>query len=289
MLLNRTTTSSITTSAATAVPVVSLRCYTQRVAPPLIPSYCSASPRALFHTSPSHLKKGKAKSKGGGGGAAAATAESSADKDDDEGGGKHPAPNPEDPLNFADVQSRIKQQDEHFTSLLKKLRSGGRFNADVIGALRVAAPDAPKGSGATYALRELAQVVPRPGGRYVSILAHEPGSIKAIMSAVQASPDFNQQPQREPDNELELVLKVEPESRDETARRLKATCNEWRERIRAIRRRRDKVHANWLKEAVLGPDSRRTATKNLDNMIKAKMSEIDDAEKEALKAAEGGK
>ena len=286
MLLNRTA-STITTSAAPAVSAVSLRCYNYRVAPPSLSAYL-ASTRALFHTSPSHLKKGgKPKSKGGGS-AAAATTETSADKDD-EGGAKHPTPSPDEPLDFADVQSRIKQHDERFTSILKKMRSGGRFNPDVIGALRVAAPDAPKGSGATYALRELAQVVPRPGGRSVSILAHEPGSIKAIMSAVQASPDFNQQPQRDPDNELELLLKVEPESREDSARRVEAACHEWRERIRAVRHRRDKLHTTWRKEGSLGPDLKRTADKALEKVIKAKMTEIDTAEKEALKATEGSK
>ena len=261
-------------TATHAVAALSLRCY-----------YPSSPPRALFHTTPAHLKKGKSKS-GGGGGAASASADKN---DDDEGGAKHPTPSPEDPLNFADVESRIKQQDEHFSSALKKLRSGGRFNPDVIGALRVPAPDAPKGSGTTYALRDLAQVVPRPGGRSVSLLAHEASSVRAIMSAVQASPDFNQQPQRDPDNELELVLKVEAESRDDSVRRVRAACHEWRERIRAIRQRRDKLHAAWRKEGTIGPDLKHTADKRLDKVIKTKVAAIDTAEKEALKAAEAGK
>ncbi|EMR65546.1 putative ribosomal recycling factor protein [Eutypa lata UCREL1] len=151
------------------------------------------------------------------------------------GGPKHPTPTPEEPLDFADVKSRIAQHDEHFAMSLKKLRSGGRFNPDVLGALRVEAPDAAKGT--TYPLRELAQVVPR-GGRTVSILAHEAAAVKPIMSAV--------------------------------------------------RQRRDKLHASWQKEKALLPDLKKTADKELDKIIKAKMAEIDGAEKEALKVAESG-
>ncbi|RYP56162.1 hypothetical protein DL771_012107 [Monosporascus sp. 5C6A] len=249
----------------------------------------SGDPGALaaFHTTPANLKKGKSRDSGGEAGkkrGAGAAAEAQDAGDAGDGGAKHPTPKPEDPLDFADVRSRIARHDEHCADALKKLRSGGRFNPDVLGALRVAVT---KGSPAeTYPLRELAQVIPR-GGRAVSILAHEAGSIRAIMSAVQASPDFNQQPQRDPDNELELVMKIESESRDDVVRRVKAACHEWRERVRRERHRRDKLHTAWRKEGDLGPDLKRTADKQLDKIIKAKMTEIDAAEKEALKAAEG--
>ncbi|RYP83481.1 hypothetical protein DL770_005371 [Monosporascus sp. CRB-9-2] len=263
------------------------------LAPPaprtIAPSRRSRNPRALasFHTTPANLKKGKSRDSGGDAGkkrGAGAAAEAQDGGDAGDGGAKHPTPTPEDALDFADVRSRIARQDEHYADALKKLRSGGRFNPDVLGALRVAVT---KGSPAeTYPLRELAQVIPR-GGRTVSILAHEAGSIRAIMSAVQASPEFNQQPQRDPDNELELVMKIEPESRDDLVRRVKAACHEWRERVRRERQRRDKLHAAWRKEGNIGPDLKRTADKQLDKLIKTKMTEIDAAEKEALKAAEG--
>ncbi len=266
--------------------------------------------RASFHTSTAHLKKGKSreeKKRGPGAAAAAAPATATATTGEGEGdegtGSKHPTPKPEEPLDFADVRSRIALHDEHFIAALKLLRSGGRFNPDVIGALRVAVGGGGDGATTTtatttttttttkqqqhyYPLRELAQVVPR-GGRTVSILAHEAGSVKAIMSAVQASPDFNQQPQRDPDNELELTLKVEPERREDVQRRAKAACHEWRERVRQVRQRRDRLHAAWRRDGALGPDLKRTADKELDKIIKAKVADIDAAEKEALKAADG--
>ncbi|KAI1464109.1 ribosome recycling factor [Daldinia caldariorum] len=200
---------------------------------------------------------------------------------DDPSGPKHPPANPEEPLNFADVESRVRRHAEHHRELLKRLRVGGRFNPDVVGALRVQ-PDR-KDAGTTYPLREVAQVVAR-GGRTISLIAHEAGYVKAIMSAVQASPDFNQQPQRAPDNELELVLKIEPESRDDLLRRAKALCNDWRDRVRSVRQRRDKQHATWQKNGDIGPDLKRTADKELDKIIKAKMAEIDVLEKDTIKS-----
>lgn len=182
------------------------------------------------------------------------------------------------------MESRLKKGSESPVENLKKLKAGGRFNPDLIGQVRVQ-PDR-KDGGASYPLRELAQIVPK-GGRTISILVHEAESIKPIMSAIQASKEFNQQPQRDPDNELELVLKMELEKREDVVKRVKAVCHEWRERVRQVRQKRDKVHAAWKKDGLLLPDVKRKADTELDKVIKAKMSEIDAAEKEALKAAEG--
>jgi ribosome recycling factor len=252
-----------------------------------------------LHTTPCRLKKGgKGKhaeerpSKGGknkGNDSSSAPAASSKSSSGGGGGGgdggssQHPTPNPEEPLDFADVQSRLAKASEAPTEALKKLKSGGRFNPDAIGALRVQ-PD--KKEATTYPLRELAQVVPK-GGRTISLLVHEEASIRPIMSAIQSSRDFNQQPQRDPDNELELVLKMELESREDVARRAKAVCHEWREKVRQVRQKRDKVHAAWKKDGLLLPDAKRKADTELDKVIKAKIAEIDAAEKDALKAAEG--
>jgi ribosome recycling factor len=197
-------------------------------------------------------------------------------------GPKHPQPSPDEPLDFADVESRLRKHAEHFRAAFKKLHTSGRFDPDVIGALRVTVD---KKEGLAYPLRELAQVVPR-GGCAVSLLVHDADYVKPIMSAVQSSPEFNQQPQRDADNELELVLKIEPEKREDLVRRVKATAHEWRERVRAVRQKRDKLHATWKKDGTLGPDLKRTADKELEKVIKAAITEIDDAEKSGIKVAE---
>ncbi|KAI1774723.1 ribosome recycling factor [Hypoxylon cercidicola] len=239
-------------------------------------------PRPFHTTTPAHrIRKDRKKQK-----EAAARADD-ADDAPDASGPKHPPPNPEEPLDFADVASRLARHDERYGDALKRMKSGGRFNADAIGALRVADPESRKGAPAAHhPLREVAQVVPR-GGRTISILASEAAYVKPIMSAVQASADFNQQPQRDPDNELELLLRIEPETRDDLTRRARALCHEWRDRVRAVRQKRDKLHVTWRRDGAIGPDLKRTADKQLEKIVKARMAEIDDAEKEALKAAEG--
>lgn len=166
--------------------------------------------------------------------------------------------------------------------MFKKVHAGGRFDPEVVGALSVTVD---KRAGTSYPLRELAQVVPR-GGRAVSLLAHEAGYVKAIMSAVQASPDFNQQPQRDPDNELELVLRVEPETREDLVARVRAVANEWTSRVRHIRQRRDKTHLAWKKTGAIGADMRYKADGELDKVIKVATDEIEALKSSAIKAAD---
>lgn len=155
---------------------------------------------------------------------------------------------------------------------------GGRFNPDVVGALRVR-PD--RHAAETYPLRELAQVAHK-GGRNVSILVNEAEYIKPIMSAVQASPDFNQQPQLSPDNELELLIKIVPENPDEQARRVKEVCHAWREQIRDQLRRRSKEHAKWAGAKLVTADDVRRLDKEVKKLQDQQMTAIDAKEKKAL-------
>lgn len=256
------------------------RCEQPFLVPAAGPSLHLLQGARAFHASPiSHKKKKEDTQKPGRRKPANNPARSSTDADD---GPKHPQPSPDEPLNFADVESRLQKLSEQFNSLLKKMHTGGRFDPEVVGALAVTVD---KQAGGAYPLRELAQVVPR-GGRAVSLLVHEVAYVKPIMSAVQASPDFNQQPQRDPDNELELILKIEPETREDLVRRVKAAAHDWRERIRAVRRKRDRLHVTWKKGGAVGPDLRRSADKELEKVIKAAVAEVDGAEKNAVKIAE---
>ncbi|KAI0521544.1 ribosome recycling factor [Xylaria bambusicola] len=197
-------------------------------------------------------------------------------------GSTHPVATSDDPLNFADVNSRLQQRAEKSKAALK-MQTAARFDPDVVGGLPVTID---KKTGETYPLRELAQVVPR-GGRAVSFLVHEAEYVQPIMSAVQKSPKFNQQPQRDPDNELELVLKVEAERPEDVIKRIKVVTNEWRERIRYIRQKRDKLHATWKKAKEIVPDMQKKADQEVEKIIKAAIAEVKEAEKAAIKAVEG--
>ncbi|KXJ91196.1 ribosome recycling factor domain-containing protein [Microdochium bolleyi] len=211
--------------------------------------------------------------------AAASTSSGAGEEDDTKGG---PTANPADPLNFGDVKARHEKQSEHFVEKLKKFRAGGRFNPDVISSLPVVTD---KATGESYPLRELGQVVPK-GGRTISIILHEAGYVKPVMSAIQASADFNQQPQRDPDNELELVLKIEAEKPDDVAKRIKAICHDWRGRVKLIRQKRDKQHTAWRKDGLVTEDDKKLADKELEKVIKGLNAEIDNMEKETLKSAQ---
>lgn len=166
--------------------------------------------------------------------------------------------------------------DERFERRLQEFKVGGRFNPEVLGQLRVR-PD--RESAETWPLRELAQVVHR-GGRSVSILVSDASYVKPILSAVQASDDFNQQPQRDPDNELELLLRVEPEDPEEQQRRLRGEVTAWRDAVRGVMGARKHRHAAWLKEKHVTKDDVKALEKKIKSMQDKKIEQIDRSEKQ---------
>lgn len=180
-------------------------------------------------------------------------------------------------FDLADVETEYTRIDERFEKRLQEFKaSGGRFNPDLLGQLKVR-PD--RESAQVYPLRELAQVVHR-GGRSVSIMVSDQSYIKPIMSAVQASAEFNQQPQRDPDNDLELVLRIEPENPDEQAKRMRAEINAWKDAVREVLSTRKNKHATWLKAKHVTKDD----VKKLDKAVKAlqdkKLETIEKKEKQ---------
>jgi ribosome recycling factor len=184
-----------------------------------------------------------------------------------------------DPFDFSDLTQAFERAEERYTEELKKLRSGGRFNADAIGAIPVQ-PDK-RNPSQTCALRELATVAPL-GGRRWSILAFEESSVKAIMSAVQRSDDFNQQPQPSPDNPLELTMTVEPERADALAKRAKDICQAWRTRVRDEAHRRTETHKKWRDERLILNDDFHRLKKELQKMQDERMKGILAKEKEVV-------
>ncbi|KAG5928440.1 hypothetical protein E4U42_000643 [Claviceps africana] len=195
------------------------------------------------------------------------------------------APNPEDPLDFSSLRAAFAPHDTHFKAQLQTILHGGRFNPDSLGALPVPVKSGPDGTPASFPLRELAQVVPR-SGRTISLLVNDREYIKPIMSAVQSSKDYNQQPQRSEDNDLELLMKVELERKEDLARRLKDAAQGWREKIRLARTRHDKVLKGWAKDGTVLRDVVRMAERELQKVQDGKMKEIDGEETRALKQLE---
>ncbi|KAI1264839.1 ribosome recycling factor [Xylariaceae sp. FL1019] len=283
-----------TLSAARASAPCSSRTSRQQSVLVSAPSTCNSHHygRRAFHASPSIYKSKAAKEDDGGKKGKKSKSSKSTDtkstttSDPEAGeaeeGPKHPQPNVEDPLDFSDVKSRLSATSEKFHNTFKK--SAGRFEPDYIGSLKVLVD---KKDNISYPLRDLAQVVPR-GGRTVSLLVHEEPYVKAIMSAIQTSPEFNQQPQRDADNELELLLKIEPEKPEDVVKRTKANANAWKDRIKAVRQKREKTHDTWAKGKLIRPDAKKTLSAELEKIIKAEIGSVDALEKEALKGV-GGK
>ncbi|KAL1839521.1 hypothetical protein VTJ49DRAFT_1423 [Mycothermus thermophilus] len=195
-----------------------------------------------------------------------------------------------DPFDLTDLTTAFDRAEEHFTSELKKLRSagGGKFTAEAIGAIPVQ-PD--RKNPQTFPLRELATIAPLGGGsgggagaRRWSILAFDESSIKPILSAVQRAEGFNQQPQRNPDNPLELVMTAEPERVEETAKRAKEACQAWRDRVRGdAHKRTELVKKLKSKGKMLGDDVRRL-TEKVQKLQDERMKVIQQREKEVVNA-----
>lgn len=179
-------------------------------------------------------------------------------------------------FDLGDVDAEYARVDERFEKRLQEFRVGGRFNPEMLGQLRVRTD---RDSGESWPLRELAQVVHR-GGRSVSILVSDAEYVKPIMSAVQASDDFNQQPQRDPDNELELLLRVEPEDPEEQQRRLRGEVSAWRDAVRGVMAARKHRHAAWLKDKHVTKDDVKALEKKIKSMQDKKIEQVDRSEKQ---------
>ncbi|KAF5968392.1 hypothetical protein FCOIX_11433 [Fusarium coicis] len=240
----------------------------------------AATPRA-FSMSPSLLKKRKITAPSNSPNSANAKAAAGSMNKAEFDTAKVPMPDPEDPLDFTAVIAAYAPIDAHFKTQLAGMIHGGRFNPTNLGSLPVPMKDH-DGNDVTFPLRELAQVVPR-SGRAISLLVNDKEYIKPIMSAVQASREFNQQPQRSEDNELELLLKVELERKDDVERRIKETVQHWKDRIRNARSRHEKTLKDWKKSGTVLPDIVKKAEKELQKVQDKKMKEIDQEEAQTIR------
>lgn len=133
----------------------------------------------------------------------------------------------------------------------------------------------------TFPLRELAQVVPR-SNRSISLLVNDESHVKPVMSAIQASESFNQQPQRDPENELELVMRVEVERPEEVKKRLKDVCHNWRYKVRDVRQRRERDITLWKKAKIVTIDESKLLQQTMMDMMKKELTVVDKAEAQAV-------
>lgn len=103
------------------------------------------------------------------------------------------------------------------------------------------------------------------------------------MSAIQSSPDFNQQPQKSEDNPLELILRVEAERKDEVVKRAKEVAQQWRDRVRQARSKHEKTMKDWKKKGLVLPDDLRKGERELQKLQDARMKDIDKEETQVVR------
>ncbi|EGS19111.1 uncharacterized protein CTHT_0057350 [Thermochaetoides thermophila DSM 1495] len=228
--------------------------------------------RSFSYTTPCAKKKDKASKD------SSSKASSSSNNDSGDTPSDHKKPDPSAPYDFTDVTQALDRLEKRYLDELKKLRSGGRFNADSIGAIPV---QLSKNPADTYPLRELATIAPL-GGRRWSILAFEESSVKPIISAVLRAPEYNQQPQRSEENPLELTITVELEKADDLAKRAKEVCQRWRDRVREEVHKRLEVHKKWLKGKLIVQDDEKKLKEKLQKLQDERMKGIQNKEKEAV-------
>ncbi|KAK2589412.1 ribosome-recycling factor [Conoideocrella luteorostrata] len=229
-----------------------------------------------FHTSPQSFKKRKI---------APAANSPPRPSSNTEPSSSSSSPNPSEPLDFSALLAAFVPVDTHFKSQLQTILHGGRFNPSSLGALSIPVKSSDDGTLETFPLRELAQVVPR-SGRNISLLVNDKAYIKPIMSAVQASKEFNQQPQRSEDNDLELLMRVEMERKEELVKRIKEATQGWRDKVRQARSKHDKVLKGWGKDGTVLKDVVKRAEKELQKLQDGKMKEIDGEEAQSIKQLE---
>ncbi|KAI6952317.1 hypothetical protein KC355_g13999 [Hortaea werneckii] len=112
----------------------------------------------------------------------------------------------DDPFDFSTLEADIAAITERLKNDLSKLRAGGRFNPEVLEALRVQ-PD--KSSKETVKLNDVAQVIPK--GRSIQILVGEKDHVKPVTSAITSS-NLSLTPHPDPTgaNPLMLVINIPP-------------------------------------------------------------------------------
>jgi len=193
-----------------------------------------------------------------------------------------PQPDPENPYDFTDLLWQWDRVGERWIKELNEVAQGPRADADHIGKVRCLMD---RKTGEERQIRELATVAPI-GGRRWSILVYEEAYVKPILSGIQNSTKFNQQPQRNPENPLEMTLTMDPESPGEQTKRVKAMCQTWRELVRPKTRKRLTLFGQWQKSNLITKDDLAKLKEKTQKLQDDVMKKIAQKEKEVLASVE---
>ncbi|KAI9744399.1 MAG: hypothetical protein M1818_001928 [Claussenomyces sp. TS43310] len=190
-----------------------------------------------------------------------------------------------DAHDFSSLEAGIERALEKLKSDLSKLRTGGRFNPELLENVRVHVSKDPKSS---IRLGDLAQVLPK-GGRSVAVVVGEKDHVKPIISAIQGSPDLNLQPQPDPHNPSQLNVPIPPPTKESRDLALAAATKAGEAAGVGVRNARGamqkRLRAMELKK-VVRPDDLKKAHKEMEKVVEKGVADIKKTVDAARKAME---
>ncbi|KAF7954035.1 uncharacterized protein EAE97_001433 [Botrytis byssoidea] len=177
-----------------------------------------------------------------------------------------------DPFDFSTLQAGIDKSLEKLKTDLGKLRTGGRFNPEVLEGLRVKLG---KDAKESFRLGDLAQVLPK-GGRSVVVLVGEKDHIKPILSTIQSS-TLSLQPTPDPHNPLALNIPIPPPTKESRDAALQAASKAGEIASNGVRNARGamqkKLRAMEVKKTVR-PDDSKKAHKEMEKVVEKGNGEV---------------
>ncbi|TGO47323.1 hypothetical protein BCON_0283g00080 [Botryotinia convoluta] len=221
----------------------------------------SSSSSLQFQSTPTLLKK---KDKG--------NKNSSSESDSSSSASSSAAAEDNDPFDFSTLQAGIDKSLEKLKNDLGKLRTGGRFNPEVLEGLRVKLG---KDAKESFRLGDLAQVLPK-GGRSVVVLVGEKDHIKPILSTIQSS-TLSLQPTPDPHNPLALNIPIPPPTKESRDAALQAASKAGEIASNGVRNARGamqkKLRAMEVKKTVR-PDDSKKAHKEMEKVVEKGNGEV---------------
>ncbi|KAF7871471.1 hypothetical protein EAF04_003578 [Stromatinia cepivora] len=207
----------------------------------------------------------------------------SSSSDSSENSSSSSAAEENDPFDFSTLQAGIDKSLEKLKNDLGKLRTGGRFNPEVLEGLRVKLG---KDAKESFRLGDLAQVLPK-GGRSVVVLVGEKDHIKPILSTIQSSPTLSLQPVPDPQNPLALNIPIPPPTKESRDAALQAASKAGELANNGVRNARGamqkKLRAMEVKKTVR-PDDSKKAHKEMEKVVEKGNGEV----KKLVEAARKG-
>ncbi|KAI5289999.1 ubiquitin-protein ligase peroxin 12 [Ascosphaera acerosa] len=181
-------------------------------------------------------------------------------------------------LGLATLEKAIEDAIARMKEDVAKLRTGGRFDPQLIEQLKVSLNKKKD----TARIGDLAHVVPK-GGRTIAVLLADEAHVKSVSSAISSS-NFSLTPQTDPANPLQLNIPIPPptrESRDAAVKAAKAFMEKATQAIKNARQDVNKRLKEMGQRKTITPDTLHAALKDMEKATQAGQKRV----KEAWEAA----